>query len=191
MSRLARSRMAAAPLAVLLGAVLCAANIATAAPSTVSPHVVALQAASVVTAVPAGFGVPAGYSIPADTSARARAAVKFALAQRGKPYSSGATGLRAYDCSGLTMRAWASAGKRITRTTYTQRNAGKATGASSLRPGDLVLIPAGGSRARPGHVGMFIGRGLVIHAPGRGDRVKVVTYRSFVARGVSAFRHIA
>ncbi|NMM32521.1 MAG: C40 family peptidase, partial [Phycicoccus sp.] len=62
---------------------------------------------------------------------------------------------------------------------------------SSLRPGDLVLIPGSdGSLASPGHLGMFIGEGLVIHAPHTGDVVKVVTFKSFTAEGISALRHI-
>jgi peptidoglycan DL-endopeptidase CwlO len=137
-------------------------------------------------------GLPVGYRIPAGTSAAARAAVMFALDQRGKPYEWGATGPGAYDCSGLTLSAWAHAGITITRTTYTQRSDGTATDESSLRPGDLVLVPGGGgSLASPSHVGMFIGEGLVIHAPHTGDVVSVVTYKSFTAGGISALRHVA
>jgi peptidoglycan DL-endopeptidase CwlO len=137
-------------------------------------------------------GLPVGYRIPTGASAAARAAVMFALDQRGKPYVFGATGPGAYDCSGLTLSAWANAGITITRTTYTQRNGGTATRESSLRPGDLVLVPGSdGSLASPGHVGMFIGEGLVIHAPHTGDVVKVVTFKSFTAKGISALRHIA
>jgi len=137
-------------------------------------------------------GLPVGYSIPAGASPAGRAAVMFALDQRGKPYVFGATGPGAYDCSGLTLTAWAHAGVTITRTTYTQRHDGTATGESSLRPGDLVLVPGSdGSLASPGHIGMFIGEGLVIHAPRTGDVVKVVTYESFTAKGISGLRHIA
>jgi len=137
-------------------------------------------------------GLPVAYRIPADTSAAGRAAVMFALDQRGRPYVFGATGPEAYDCSGLTLSAWAHAGITITRTTQTQSTAGTAATESSLRPGDLVLVPGSdGSLASPGHLGMYIGEGLVIHAPHTGDVVKVVTYKSFTANGISALRHIA
>lgn len=192
--------------ALLLGAVLGSVSIAAAAP-------VASQTASAVKAAPAraaalgtlkaspvspdldvepdvfGQGMflisPSRFSIPAGTTASARKAVSFALAQRGKPYKFNTTGPRTYDCSGLTMKAWANAHKNIGRTTGNQIKAGKATSASNLRPGDLILVHGGG------HVGMYIGRGLVIHAPHTGTVVKIVHYTAFKTLGVNAIRHIA
>lgn len=151
----------------------------------------AIQTASAVPVLVNRHGLPVGYSIPAGTSAAARTVVTFALAQRGKPYVFGAIGPRTYDCSGLMMTAWLKAGRNITRTTFTQHFAGTAARAAGLRPGDLVLTPGAGSLARPDHVGMYIGRGLVIHAPHTGAVVTVLTYSSFVAGGLSALRHIA
>ena len=177
MNLLARTRTVAAPLVVLLAAMLGSAGL------------VGTAAAS--PAVSAGYGVPAGYTIPHNGTVRGRAAVKFALTMRGHHYRFGSTGLSYYDCSGLTMRSWAHGGKNISRTTYAQRYNG--TGVSrpaNLVPGDLVLVPAGGTNARPNHVGIFIGRGLVLHAPGTGDVVRAVPYDSFTARGTSGLRHI-
>ncbi len=136
-------------------------------------------------------GLPVTYTIPATTSPRARIAVSFALTQLGKPYQWGATGPAAYDCSGLMQSAWSRAGVAISRTTYTQMNDGTATDVARLLPGDLVLTPGSdGSLALPGHVGMFIGEGLVAEAPQTGDFVKVVTLNGFTARGISALRHV-
>ena len=137
-------------------------------------------------------GLPSGFSLPrTSTSPRAAMAVRFALAQLGKPYVWGASGPDGYDCSGLMAAAWGRAGVAITRTTYTQLNDGTATTAAALLPGDLVLTPGSdGSLAAPGHVGMFIGRGLVVEAPRTGDVIKVVTYGSFTAAGLAALRHI-
>ncbi len=83
------------------------------------------------------------------------AAAGYAIAQLGKPYVWGAQGPNAYDCSGLTMAAWASAGVTIPRVTYTQATAGTPVAVQDARTGDLVLIP--GSDGTPGHVGMVAG----------------------------------
>ena len=146
--------------------------------------------------LPAGlvgqYGLPAGYTVPAGTSPAAEAAVTFALGELGKPYVFGANGPAAYDCSSLMLAAWTAGGHALTRTTYTQMRDGTATNESLLSPGDLVLTPGSdGTLASPGHVGMFIGKGLVVVAPHTGDVVKVVTYASLTSGGVSALRHIA
>jgi cell wall-associated NlpC family hydrolase len=143
---------------------------------------------------PAGsgrHGLPGDYEIPAGTSAPARLAVAFALAQLGKPYLWGGTGPDRFDCSGLTQEAWLRGGQRIGRTTYDQIRDGRPSTASSLRPGDLVLIPGStGSLASPSHMGMYIGHGLVLHAPRTGDVIKVTPFPAFTAKGISGLRHI-
>ena len=137
-------------------------------------------------------GLPATYEVPPTTTHPARIAVTFALAQRGKPYLWGGTGPDSYDCSGLMLQAWAQAGHRLGRTTWDQIKAGTPTSQSALQPGDLVLTPGSdGTLASPGHVGMFIGHGLVIDAPKTGDVIKVVTFSSFTADGISGLRHVA
>ncbi|MFC7597593.1 C40 family peptidase [Terrabacter sp. GCM10028922] len=128
----------------------------------------------------------------AGVSPRAAAAVAFALAQRGKAYQWGGEGPDTYDCSGLMQTAWRHAGVSIGRVTTQQFRNGTATTATALRPGDLVLIPGTlGTLAHPGHIGMYIGNGQVLHAPRTGDVVKVVRLSSFIADGVSGYRHIA
>ena len=137
-------------------------------------------------------GLPAGFSIPAGTSPRATTAVSYALAQLGKPYLWGGNGPRSFDCSGLTQQAWRRAGVGIGRVVGQQLRNGTATTVTSLAPGDLVMIPgATGSLAAPGHVGMYIGRGLVVNAPRTGDVVRVVSYESFVSKGLAGLRHMA
>ena len=136
-------------------------------------------------------GLPRDFTIP-PASIRARAAVTYALAQVGKPYIWGGTGPTGFDCSGLMQQAWRHAGVSISRVVSTQLRDGTATTTDRLLPGDLVMTPGGlGTLAAPGHVGMYIGRGLVVQAPKTGDVVKVVTYRGFVSDGLSALRHIA
>ena len=137
------------------------------------------------------YGLPVDYRLPAGTSAGAAQAVSFALAQLGKPYVWGAEGPGAYDCSGLMHAAWSSAGVALSRTTYTQVHDGRQATPASMSPGDLVFIPGSdGTLASPGHVGMFIGSGLVVEAPQTGELVKVVSFDSFVSGGLSEIRHI-
>jgi cell wall-associated NlpC family hydrolase len=103
-----------------------------------------------------------------DASGRAAAAVRFALAQVGKSYVYGAAGPSAYDCSGLTMRAWGAAGVGLPHSSGGQRGYGTPVSESELRPGDLVFYYSPIS-----HVGMYIGNGLIVNAlnPSAGVRV--------------------
>ena len=136
-------------------------------------------------------GLPVDFRLPAVTSRTAAAAVHFALGQLGAPYAWGAEGPNAYGCSGLMQAAWNAAGVPLTRTTSTQVHDGRPTTPANLSPGDLVFIPGyDGTLAAPGHVGMFIGHGLVVEAPKTGDVVKVVSYASFVSDGLAQIRHI-
>jgi cell wall-associated NlpC family hydrolase len=148
-------------------------------------------------AVPAGpwsaHGLPAGYSIPANATGPEIQAITFALGQLGKRYVWGAAGPDAYDCSGLTMAAWATAGTKFVHYTVDQLGEGTVVPAPALMmPGDLILVPgADGNLAAPGHVGMYLGAGLVIDAANTRLGVIVETFDSFVAGGVSGIRHIA
>jgi cell wall-associated NlpC family hydrolase len=101
-------------------------------------------------------------------SGRAAAAVQYAMAQVGKAYVYGAAGPSAFDCSGLTMLAWAQAGVALPHSSSAQYNSGPHIAASDLRPGDLVFYYSPIS-----HVGMYIGNGMIVNAlnPGAGIRV--------------------
>lgn len=137
-------------------------------------------------------GLPSTFTLPATTSPAGRTAVAFALEQLGKPYLWGGNGPNSFDCSGLTQQAWRRAGVSIGRVVTQQLLDGSATTPTGLAPGDLVMIPGSeGTLASPGHVGMYIGHGLVVNAPRTGDVVRVVSYKSFVSKGLSGLRHIA
>ncbi|MEV6204365.1 C40 family peptidase [Streptomyces sp. NPDC051771] len=106
---------------------------------------------------------------PARTPSRAGAdALRFAVGQLGKPYEWGAEGPETYDCSGLTQRAWAAAGRDIPRTSQEQWARLPRVGLDDLRPGDLVVYFPGAT-----HVALYLGEGLVVQAPRPGARVKV------------------
>jgi cell wall-associated NlpC family hydrolase len=143
-------------------------------------------------AQPGSLGLPASFRIPADAPTAARLAVTFALAQLGKPYLWGGTGPDRFDCSGLTQAAWRAAGYQLGRTTWDQATDGTPATIQTIRPGDLVLIPGSdGSLASPSHIGLYLGDGLVIHAPKSGDVVRVTDLAGFVNDGLSGIRHIA
>ena len=116
--------------------------------------------------------LPAGFALPAGTPQAVVTAIAYAAAQLGKPYIWGGVGPAGYDCSGLVMMAYEAAGISLPRTTFQQVYAGAPVySLTDLKPGDLLFTPGSdGTAADPGHVGMYIGSGLVIEAPqtGRG-----------------------
>jgi peptidoglycan DL-endopeptidase CwlO len=101
-------------------------------------------------------------------SGSAAAAISFAMAQVGKAYVYGAAGMSAFDCSGLTMRAWGAAGVALPHSSAAQYNSGRHISASQLQPGDLVFYYHPIS-----HVGMYIGNGLIVNAENPSAGVKV------------------
>ncbi|OEJ21540.1 hypothetical protein AS594_39055 [Streptomyces agglomeratus] len=124
--------------------------------------------------------LPEGYQIPVTAPMPARNAIRWALGQLGTPYQWGGTCTNPHsgnprdrcDCSSLMQRAYGVAGIEISRSTYSQVNEGRAVPTSNLQPGDLVFTE--GNAARPEHVAMAIGGGLIVHAPGTGRVVEVV-----------------
>ncbi|MFG2128147.1 NlpC/P60 family protein [Streptomyces sp. NPDC048751] len=108
-------------------------------------------------------------STPTDSSyaTKAEKALAFARAQIGKPYVWGATGPDSYDCSGLTQAAWKAAGVDLPRVTYDQVNVGTTVSLADAQPGDLVFFYDDIS-----HVGIYIGNGMMIHAPKPGAYVR-------------------
>ncbi len=100
--------------------------------------------------------------------------ILFAASQLGKPYAWGATGPDAFDCSGLTMMAYRSAGIAIPRTSQEQWAAGPYVPPGQEQPGDLVFFPGSDGTAQdPGHAGIVLGGGLMIDAPYTGAPVRV------------------
>ncbi|MEV1026552.1 NlpC/P60 family protein [Streptomyces sp. NPDC050264] len=106
-------------------------------------------------------GTSSGYA------AKAAKALAFAKSQEGKPYVWGATGPDSYDCSGLTQAAWKAAGISLPRTTWDQVEVGTTVSLSDIQPGDLVFFYDDIS-----HVGLYMGDGMMIHAPKPGAYVR-------------------
>ena len=101
-------------------------------------------------------------------SGRGGIAIKYALAQIGDKYVFGAAGLTYWDCSGLTMRAFAAAGVSLPHSSRAQYRYGKAVARKDLQPGDLVFF------GKPiSHVAIYLGPDRMLHAPRSGSRVKI------------------
>jgi peptidoglycan DL-endopeptidase CwlO len=123
------------------------------------------KAASTKAAPPKTTSAPTAI-VGANT--RAAAALRYAYAQLGKPYRYGASGARTFDCSGLTMRAWAAAGVALSHNAAGQYGSTKHVARGALQPGDLVYF------GRPiHHVGIYIGGGQFIEAPYTGADIRI------------------
>lgn len=99
----------------------------------------------------------------------AGAVVGYARQQIGDPYVWGSDGPGSWDCSGLTRRSFAQAGVRLPRRAAAQSSRGQAVSRRAARAGDLVLW---GGVGRAYHVGVYLGRGWVLHAPHPGKSVR-------------------
>lgn len=116
-------------------------------------------------------------------SGRAGLAIKFATKQIGDRYVFGADGMTYWDCSGLTMRAYQSAGVNLPHSSAAQSRMGKSIPFNQKKPGDLVFF------GRPvSHVGIYIGGGKMVHAPRSGSRVKIASASSLGSKRLVAVR---
>ena len=155
--------------------------------------------------IPVADGGPASTTIPAGLqvlgSPAGITAVSFALAQLGKPYVWGAAGPDSFDCSGLTMAAWAAAGVALPHFTGDQVAAGTPSPVdlSAAAAGDLVFITGSdGTATIPGHEGMVAGfltepdgrHLLIVQAPHTGVPVQLIDAGRWAGL-IVAVRHIA
>lgn len=116
-------------------------------------------------------------------SGRAGLAIKFAFKQIGDRYVFGADGMTYWDCSGLTMRAYQSAGVNLPHSSAAQSRMGKNVPFNQKKPGDLLFF------GRPvSHVGIYIGGGRMVHAPRSGSRVKIASASSLGSKRLVAVR---
>jgi cell wall-associated NlpC family hydrolase len=117
-------------------------------------------------------------TVKVAASGRAGAAVSYAMAQVGDAYVYGAAGPSAFDCSGLTMMAWAQAGVSLPHSSGAQMGSGPHVSQSQLQPGDLVFYYSPVS-----HVGMYIGNGQIVHAANPSSGVQVAPVNSMPYSG--------
>jgi peptidoglycan DL-endopeptidase CwlO len=99
-------------------------------------------------------------------------AVGVALGYQGVPYVWGGASPGGFDCSGLVMYSYAQVGVSLPHSSYAQWNMGVSVPRDQLQPGDLVFFDG------LGHVGLYIGGGMFVHAPHTGTVVQVASLDS-------------
>ena len=131
---------------------------------TPDPSIIAAPPPAPVEGAPAPTEAPGG---------RNDVVVQAALTQIGKPYSWGATGPDAFDCSGLIQWAFLQTGRKLPRSSQALADGGQPIGRGDLQPGDIVTFYDDVS-----HAGIYIGDGMMVHASTFGVPVKVAPISS-------------
>src|SRR6266540_1428152 len=132
-------------------------------------QVKAADRAKLLAAANSGSSGSTPVSFPKVTaSGGAAKAVAYAKAQVGKPYAYGADGPDSFDCSGLTMMAWAQAGVSLPHSSSAQYSATRRISAGELQPGDLIFYYSPIS-----HVAIYVGGGMQVAATHTGDYVRL------------------
>jgi len=122
-----------------------------------------LPVRALVVESPVGFVPPPPPSPPTI----AERAITLARTQLGVPYSYGGASPAGFDCSGLVSWVYGRLGVSLPHNAAALYGVGRPVAHGSLRPGDLVFFSG------LGHVGLYIGRGRMIHAPQSGEHVEI------------------
>lgn len=115
---------------------------------------------------------PVLHRVPSPS--RVEAVIAFALSQVGKPYVWAADGPSSYDCSGLVLASFARIGVKLPHYTGWIIGKGQRISRSQLMRGDVVFPTSG-------HVGIYLGSNMFVHASSSRGRVSVTKLYSFYA----------
>lgn len=163
--------------------------LAAAAKQTPGPNLTATYAkigakAKATAAAPTGTPTVTG---TATGKAAPNGIVAAAKTMLGVPYVWGGTNTRSgLDCSGFLQAAYAKIGVQIPRTTYAQFSAGSPVNLKSIQAGDAVFVEP--QKQGPGHVGMYIGNGMVQESPHTGTVNQIVPLSVFLRDGFVGVR---
>lgn len=119
--------------------------------------------------VPPGDMAPPEGAVPGPGGGEGAIAVQAALTRVGSPYSWGAAGPSAFDCSGLVMWSFQQAGISLPHSSQALAAGGQPVSRDQLQPGDVINFYSDAS-----HTGIYVGDGMVVHASTFGQPVKVV-----------------
>ncbi len=108
---------------------------------------------------------------------KTKQAIDFAISQLGDAYVYGGTGPNGWDCSGLVMKSFAAAGVSLPRVVGPQMSSVRHVSMDALQPGDLVAY------GDMSHIGIYLGRGKVVHAPHPGRSVEITNLSRYSVAG--------
>lgn len=111
-------------------------------------------------------------AIPEFNYSAGQSAVEVAKQFLGVPYVYGGTSPKGFDCSGLMQYVYAQLGYSINRVAADQMKNGIPVSREELVPGDLVGFYSSPGSGYVSHIGMYVGDGMMIHAPHTGDVVR-------------------
>lgn len=113
--------------------------------------------------------------MPALSSQGSQAVINIAKQFLGVPYVYGGSSPRGFDCSGFVQYVYKQLGYNLHRVAASQMTNGIAISKADLAPGDLVGFYSNIGGGYIGHIGIYVGNNMMIHAPRSGDVIKITS----------------